>query len=147
MPPTASNQFEATPPTQQAFDYALGLSEGRRPSPVTDERIVDVCDCVMDIIAALFNVSGRELRQSGRSPADVARARQIGMYVTHVILGLSMNEVGRGFGRDRTTVLHACHLIEDMRDDEEFDEVIHLAERVTAAAFRSSWVLECGGAR
>ena len=57
------------------------------------------------------------------------------MYVAHVVLQLTMGEVGRGFGRDRTTVLHACHLVEDMRDDPEFDRIVATAERVTKAAF------------
>ncbi|MFD2259895.1 helix-turn-helix domain-containing protein [Chelativorans composti] len=87
-------------------------------------------------MSVLFNVSGRDLRQPGRSSTSVARVRQIGMYVTHVTLGLSMAEVGRGFGRDRTTVMHACHLIEDMRDDPEFDQIVRMTERITAIAFR-----------
>ena len=37
------------------------------------------------------------------------------MYVAHVVLSLNMTDIGRGFGRDRTTVLHACHLVEDSR--------------------------------
>ena len=94
-----------------------------------------VCDGVIDIAAALFNVSGRELRHPGRSGLGVARVRQIAMYVTHVSLGLSMRDVGQGFGRDRTTVLHACHLIEDMRDDAEFDGIVAMAERVVRAVF------------
>ncbi len=43
------------------------------------------------------------------------------MYVAHVTLRLSMADIGRGFGRDRTTVVYACHLIEDLRDDDDFD--------------------------
>ena len=58
------------------------------------------------------------------------------MYVTHVNMGLSMAEVGRGFGRDRTTVMHACHLVEDLRDDAEFDQIVRMTERITAIAFR-----------
>lgn len=112
-----------------------------RLSPVSEERVTDICECMMDIVAALFGVSGRELRQPGRSPAEVARVRQIGMYVTHVVLGLSMTDVGRGFRRDRKTVVHACHLIEDMRDDEDFDSIVHMVERVAAAAFRQTQVL------
>jgi chromosomal replication initiation ATPase DnaA len=53
------------------------------------------------------------------------------------VLRLSMNEVGHGFGRDRTTVLYACHLIEDMRDDEDFDCLVARTERVALAAFRN----------
>ena len=100
------------------------------------ERTARICDCVIDIVAALFNVSGRELRQPGRTCTSVSRVRQIAMYVTHVAMGLPMREVGRGFGRDRTTVLHACHLIEDMRDDSEFDAIVGMCERVAVAALR-----------
>ena len=101
-----------------------------------DERTIDTCDCLIDIAAALFNVSGREMRMPGRTSLPVARVRQIAMYVAHVSLGMSMKDVGRGFGRDRTTVLHACHLVEDMRDDAEFDRIVSMAERVTTAALR-----------
>ena len=99
------------------------------------DRVATVCDGVIDIAAALFNVSGRELRHPGRSSLGIARVRQIAMYVTHVSLGLSMRDVGQGFGRDRTTVLHACHQIEDMRDEEEFDRIVAMAERVVRAVF------------
>ncbi|MCO6048617.1 chromosomal replication initiator DnaA [Mesorhizobium sp. RP14(2022)] len=101
-----------------------------------DERVLSLCEGMIDIAAALFSVSGRELRRGGRRSLPVARVRQIAMYVAHTVLGLSMKEVGRGFGRDRTTVLHACHLVEDMRDEEEFDRHVVLTERVAMAAFR-----------
>jgi chromosomal replication initiation ATPase DnaA len=101
------------------------------------ERNVELCECMIDIAAALYNVSGRDLRHTGRSSHSVARVRQIAMYVAHVVLGLSMNEVGRGFGRDRTTVLYACHLVEDMREDEEFDRIIAMTERIASAALRN----------
>lgn len=113
----------------------------RKLSPVSDERIADICECVMDLVAALFNVSGRDLRRPGRCTVGVARVRQIGMYVAHVVLRLNMTEVGRGFGRDRTTVQYACQLIEDMRDDPDFDHIVSVTEQVVAAAFRHTEVL------
>lgn len=100
------------------------------------ERKLELCESMIDIAAAMFNVRGRDLRRAGRSSLGVSRVRQIAMYVSHVVLGLSMNEVGRGFGRDRTTVLHACHLIEDMRDDADFDAIVVMTERVAHAALR-----------
>ena len=102
-----------------------------------EERILDLCECMIDIAAALFNVCGKELRRSGRTSLAVSRVRQIAMYVAHVVLHLSMQDVGRGFGRDRTTVLHACHLVEDLRDDPEFDRTVVMTERVAVAALRS----------
>lgn len=98
---------------------------------------VEICDGLIDITAALFDVPGKELRRPGKTSLDVSRVRQIAMYVAHVVLGLSMGEVGRGFGRDRTTVMHACHLVEDMRDDPEFDRYVATTERVAIAVFGS----------
>jgi chromosomal replication initiation ATPase DnaA len=47
-----------------------------------------------------------------------------------------MSDVGRGFDRDRTTVLYACHLVEVMRDDADFDRIVATMERIVGAAFR-----------
>jgi chromosomal replication initiation ATPase DnaA len=96
-----------------------------------------VCECLIDIASALFALSSRELRKAGRTSQPVSRVRQIAMYVAHVILRLTMSDVGRGFGRDRTTVIHACQTIEDLRDDPEFDRVVHMFEQIASAAFRN----------
>jgi hypothetical protein len=134
QPATQSkNRIPAAPERRTLEAPPAGVPRARRRS----ERNVELCECMIDIAAALFNVSSRELRQPGRCSLPVARVRQVAMYVAHCVLGLSMSEVGRGFGRDRTTVLHACHLIEDMRDDREFDSIILLTERIAVAALKS----------
>lgn len=114
---------------------SLRSSEFVGSTALRDEIVFDLCEGLIDVSSALFNVSSKELRSTRRTPLNVSRVRQIAMYVAHVVLGLSMNEVGRGFGRDRTTVTHSCHLVEDMRDDVEFDRVVAMVERVVAAAF------------
>lgn len=100
------------------------------------DEVVERCDAMIDLMAALFGVPSKELRRIGRTGNDISRLRQISMYVAHVVFRLTMAEVGRGFGRDRTTVLYACHTVEDLRDDAEFDRIVALAERVAIAAFR-----------
>ncbi|MGE0501482.1 MAG: helix-turn-helix domain-containing protein [Rhizobiaceae bacterium] len=109
-----------------------------------EEIRLALCEAMIDLTAALFNVPSKEVRRSGRTSRSICRVRQIAMYVCHVVLGLSMRDVGRGFGRDRTTVLHACHQVEDLREDEDFDRVVALAERVALAAFRSRETLRHG---
>ena len=104
------------------------------------EHRLALCERMTDIAAAFFSVSGKELRYCGRSRIEVARVRQIAMYVTHVALGMTMTDVGRGFRRDRTTVMHACHLIEDMRDDEDFDCIVARFEKIARAAFAEQGV-------
>ena len=51
------------------------------------------------------------------------------MYLSHVVLGRTLMEIGEVFGRDRTTVSYACALIEDMRDDPQFDDEVSGLER------------------
>ncbi len=99
------------------------------------DEVREICEAMQDILAACFSVSGRELRAQGRTRAEICRVRQIGMYVAHVIAGLSMIEVGCGFQRDRSTVAYACHLVEDLRDDPDFERVILMIERIAEAAF------------
>lgn len=59
----------------------------------------------------------------------IARARQLAMYLSHVVLGRTLSEIGEVFGRDRTTVSYACAVIEDMRDDPQFDDTVSGLER------------------
>ena len=105
------------------------------PAGRRDEQILELCEGMIDITAALFNVSSKEIRKPGRSSLGVSRVRQVAMYVAHVVLRLNMTDIGRAFGRDRTTVLYACHLVEDLRDDTDFDRIITMTERVALAAF------------
>lgn len=55
------------------------------------------------------------------------------MYLAHVVLGLSYSEIGRTFGRDRTTAAHACQLVEERRDDSHTDAVIGALETACRA--------------
>lgn len=108
--------------------------------PHDDAQAIAYCDGVIDLVGAFFNVPTLELRRTGRTALAVAQVRQIAMYVAHVSLRLTMKQVGTGFQRDRTTVLHACHVVEDMRDDIEFDRLVAHVERIVAAAF----MMRCG---
>ncbi|MEQ8823668.1 MAG: hypothetical protein RIC14_04770 [Filomicrobium sp.] len=47
-----------------------------------------------------------------------------------------MTEVGRIFERDRTTVSHACALIEDRRDEPIFDQLLEMLERIAREEIR-----------
>jgi chromosomal replication initiation ATPase DnaA len=100
-----------------------------------DEEVMATCEGMIDILAACFSVSSKELRSQERATACIARIRQVGMYISHVALGLNMREVATGFCRDRSTVVHACHLIEDLRDDADFDKICVTVERIACAAF------------
>jgi chromosomal replication initiation ATPase DnaA len=80
----------------------------------------------------VFEVGIEEFRAPTRGSARAAFARQVAMYLAHVGCGVSLTEVGRLFERDRTTVAHACGLIEDKRDDPDFDYRLDHLERAVS---------------
>jgi len=86
------------------------------------------------LVSFAFNVKEQELAAATRSNAQAAFGRQIAMYLAHVAFELSLSRVAFAFGRDRTTVSHACHLIEDRRDDPGFDQKLEDLERVLRSA-------------
>jgi Bacterial dnaA protein helix-turn-helix len=93
-------------------------------------------DAIETSVSRVFGVPIASMRSATRGRARVALARQSAMYLAHVVCGLSLTEVGRIFERDRTTVAHACALIEDRRDDPFFDQLLELLERVTREEVR-----------
>jgi chromosomal replication initiation ATPase DnaA len=84
---------------------------------------------VITLVAETRGLALADLLRTTRSQAHIAAARQLAMYLVNVKLGRTMTEIGVLFGRDRTTVSHACRVIEDRREG-AFDRDI---ERLEAA--------------
>jgi hypothetical protein len=74
------------------------------------------------------------LLSDGRGSIQVASARQVAMYLTHVAFGMSLQRVGFAFARDRSTVAYACHQVEDRRDEPAFDNLLDQLEASLRAA-------------
>ncbi len=79
-------------------------------------------------VAQVFGLPENQMKSLTRGRAPAALARQVAMYVTHVGCGMNLTDVGTMFARDRTTVSHACQVIEDRRDDPVFDRILELLE-------------------
>jgi len=84
---------------------------------------------VNQFVAVTADLPPEKLLQCNRGKAEAARARQISIYLMHTILSFSYTEIGRIYSKDRTTIAHACHVIEDLRDDESFDLKLSQFER------------------
>src|SRR5271169_3671898 len=93
----------------------------RRREPRVCNHPARICWLMEEAVAAAFAVPVNEIRAPSRRTANVAFARQSTMYLAHVALGLSCDNVGRMFHRDRTTAAHACQLVETRRDDPRID--------------------------
>jgi chromosomal replication initiation ATPase DnaA len=87
-------------------------------------------------VFSVFQISPFALRSRGRS-ASISLPRQVAMYLAHVAFRLSLTEVGRLFGRDRTTVAHACGVVEDLRDDQVIDRALTVLAAALTPGFRT----------
>ncbi len=79
-------------------------------------------------VALATGVSPSEIASAKRTSKAAARARQIAIYLAHVNFNWPLIRVAFAFNRDRTTCGHACHRIEDMRENVDFDARMSVLE-------------------
>ncbi|MEM9842903.1 MAG: helix-turn-helix domain-containing protein [Pseudomonadota bacterium] len=82
----------------------------------------------VSLVAYAMEVKAADILSPDRGPREMVRARQIAMYLSHVGLGMSLSRVAIAFERDRSTVAHACHRIEELRDEASFDAWLEALE-------------------
>ncbi len=93
-----------------------------------------------DVASYALDVPAKEIldvRQGG--PRETTFARHIAAYLCHVAFEMSLARVAIGFGRDRSTIAHACHVIEDRREDAKFDLWISGLETMMREAPSTGW--------
>ncbi|MCD7111020.1 hypothetical protein LRX75_18455 [Rhizobium sp. DKSPLA3] len=125
--PAADGQAARTPAPSRLREQP----ETAAPDPLAQAR----CRMVADVVEELTLMVGdrQQLRRDRRRM--MTHVRQIAMYVSHVVLQVSLTDIGVAFGRDRSTVSYSCHVVEDRRDDADFDAFVTAIERVITAAF------------
>lgn len=92
------------------------------------------CGLLEQAVSTTFAVPREALRAARRCGARVAFARQVAMYLTHVVWSMPLTRVGALFGRDRTTVAHGCAVVEDRREEPAFDRALHVLESALRGA-------------
>lgn len=99
-------------------------------SPRSARREADeaIARLVAEAVAYACAVPFERVAAIGRGTREAAFARQMAMYLTHTLFGLTLSRTADAFGRDRTTVAHACQLIEDRREEPEIDAQLEALE-------------------
>jgi hypothetical protein len=98
---------------------------------LTPERRL-LCMIVRQLTEELLRSTGLE-RDEDPGRRATSHVRQVAMYVCHVAYSMPMGEVAQAFGRDRSTVGHACRMVEDRRDDRAYDTFVAIVERMASA--------------
>ncbi|MEM9055543.1 MAG: helix-turn-helix domain-containing protein [Pseudomonadota bacterium] len=84
---------------------------------------------VASLVGYALELKADTILRTERGSREIVQARQVAMYLAHVGLGLSLARVAAAFERDRSTVAHACHRIEEKRDDVAFDAWLETLEQ------------------
>lgn len=96
--------------------YIRDVVSETMPDPVTVERIVDE-------VSRTYNVSSEDIFSKKKS-AEIAKARQISMYIVHKVMGLSSTEIGKKFNKDHTTVLYTTDKVNKLIKSNEMEKRI-----------------------
>jgi len=82
-------------------------------------------DLIQKVVADYFGLKVQDL-SSKKRPENIAKARQIAMYITRNLTEYSLVQIGQYFGgKDHTTVMHAINKIEKLvKEDEKFKPMI-----------------------
>lgn len=91
------------------------------------ERMVTI-DNIKRIVSTYFNIRLADL-SSPRRTRSLARPRQIAMALAKELTQHSLPEIGEAFGKDHTTVLHACRKVvqlkeEDLKIREDYENLL-----------------------
>ena len=84
------------------------------PEPIKMDKIIGE-------VARTYEVSENEIL-SRHKTADVAKARQVAMYIARETTELSYKAIGESFGRDHTTALFSVNKIEELIKNSPYDK-------------------------
>ncbi len=80
------------------------------------ERLITI-DNIKRTVANYYNIRVGDLN-SPRRTRSLARPRQVAMSLAKELTQHSLPEIGEAFGKDHTTVLHACRKISELREQD-----------------------------
>lgn len=80
------------------------------------ERMITI-DNIKRTVASYYNIRVSDLT-SARRTRSLARPRQVAMALCKELTQHSLPEIGEAFGKDHTTVLHACRKVAELRNED-----------------------------
>ena len=113
--------------TQRPIDRALTLEVLDTLYPSSRRRAAPSIEDVQAIVARHYQLSVAQLTSPSRT-TRVAWPRQVAIHLARDLTGASLPVIGEAFGRNHTTVLHACKRVSERlkNDQQAVDEVATL---------------------
>ena len=100
--------------TQKVIEEVKSISPGLNPTP----------PMILQTVSNFYSVPVDQILSDRRSK-DTVQPRQMAMYLVRKMTNYSLPEIGKVFGRDHTTVMHACDKIDgDRKKNAELEDII-----------------------
>lgn len=110
-------QLEGAPITEELAQRALKTIIKKEKTAISPEKI-------MDEVAARYSIRRDDILSQRRN-RDIAVPRQLAIYLTRELAKLSTTRIGIAFGRDHSTIMHACRkTAESIAADKEFARIV-----------------------
>jgi len=103
----------------------LQLAERCLKSYIKEESSEVNCDKIKTFVADRYHISSKDLCTRNNSKR-IAQPRQIAMYLTRELTGMSLPEIGQAFGnKHHTTVLYSVQKVaKQMQENDEYSSLI-----------------------
>ncbi|MBI5085315.1 MAG: chromosomal replication initiator protein DnaA [Acidobacteria bacterium] len=110
--------------TKAPINIAMAQQSLKQLLPSQERRVT--IDAVMKVVAERYSMQPSQLKQKTNAH-EIARPRQVAMYLCKELTSASLPEIGRHFGgKHHTTVLHSVRKVEDLRQsDPNLNRLIH----------------------
>ena len=117
--------------------WAEDLRNGNTAAAAVFKNPDLVADRARLVVSALFHVSIEEITSKKRTDR-IAWARQVAMVMTHRISDCTLEEVGRIFGKDHGTVIHAERVVQQRTSmGHRFSQQVELVEQKLREVFET----------
>lgn len=135
---TKKSDIESASTVSANLDHKICQKKNVGIAALNSNRKQLLAQFINQMVASTVDLPPEKLLQCNRGKANAARARQMSIYLMHTTLSFSYTEIGKIYSKDRTTIAHACHVIEDLRDNESFDLQLNRLERIICTVLRLS---------
>lgn len=133
-PKTKREELRSLRWEQRDKGQAEKVEEALEPPPPPAAEDVAHARGVICVMAGICRVDASDIQAETRLSPQIAFARQMVYYCLSIQNDWNATRVGRAIARDRTTVEHGRIVIENMRDDPDFDHWLERACDILAAA-------------
>jgi chromosomal replication initiator protein len=100
-------------------DITVDMAKTVLKDLIFEEEKALTVEYVQKTVCEYFGLKIQDIKAKKRT-RDIAFPRQVAMYLSKALTDSSLNEIGKNFGgKDHSTVIHACKLIEERRKTDE----------------------------